>query len=150
MYKLEMEENPAIYSKKRKTKMSNLTHGSKLKVEGVEFEVQDLRDLPTMAQDDGSYYASKRSIMVTADGQGDREDYSEAIQCKNGDTFWVDGALYHLVVLDLQASDGISFITDATYKAVARAIESKKEQEVEIKESNEQKKKKSKSRSMKR
>lgn len=107
--------------------MNVATNGTKLNVDGYDFKIVDLRDHPNHYQDDGSYYGSKRATMITADGLGDREDYSEAIKCTDGDKFWIDGKLYYLIVKNLHACEGVAFITSETFNAVKQTIENMKE-----------------------
>ena len=102
--------------------LPNLTNGTKLNIEGHDYTVTDLREVATMYQDDNSYYGSKRSVMLTADGQGDRQDFSDAIEANNGDTAYIDGKLYHLIVLNLRASNGIMFVTDTTMNAIKNTL----------------------------
>lgn len=100
----------------------NITDGTKFKIEGQDFTVTDLREFKTMWQGDTSYYGSKRCAMITADGKGDRQNFDDAIELENGDMLWIDGAKYHLILVDSGASNGVKFITDETYKAVQNTI----------------------------
>ena len=94
------------------------TNGTKFNVDGNDFTLVDLREVETMFQSDVSYYGNKRTIMITADGMGDRQDFTNAVEVANGDICWLDGALFHIVVVDPKASNGVKFITDETFKAV--------------------------------
>ena len=99
-----------------------VTNGQKLRVEGAEFELVDLRENSGHFQDDTSYYGRKRTAMITADRKGDgkHEEYINAIECENGDHFWIDGKKFYLVVHSLRASDGLAFITEQTYQSMKR------------------------------
>lgn len=94
------------------------TNGTKITVEGHEFTIKDLRESANAWQGDEAYYGSKRSVMITGDGQGDRQDFSDATPMVNGEQLWIDGASFILVVTDLKASNGIIFITRSTFDAI--------------------------------
>jgi len=98
----------------------NLTNGTKINIQGEDFTVVDLREKNTMFQDDVSYYGRKRTLVLTGDGQGDRQDFSKAIKVNNGEEFWIDGVLYILVVKNVKACDGIMFITKKTYNDIVK------------------------------
>lgn len=102
--------------------MKTFTNNSKIIVQGNNFVIRDLREFDTMYQDDGSYFGSKKTVYLQAvydkkDAQ-ERKEWDEAPVLKNGDNIWIDGKLFVLVVKNLNACDGIAFITKETYDYV--------------------------------
>jgi len=110
------------------------TDGSKIRVQGKEFTIVDLRAYKTMFKDDGSFYGSSRNMCLQAEySEADlleKKDWANATVLQNGETIWIDGELFHTVVTDINASNGIMFLTDATYKFTLKMMEDVKEREV--------------------
>ena len=98
----------------------NVTDGTKFRIEGQDFKVVDTREYKTMFQSDVSYFGMKRAALITSDGLGDRENYSEAIVLNHGDIVWIDGEKFYVVLLNSKCSDGVKFITAQTYEAIIK------------------------------
>jgi len=102
------------------------TDGTKIKVDGEFFTIKDLRPTKNTYQDDCCYFGSSRDYMLKAQySESDvkeQEEWDKAIELNNGDTLWIDGCKYHLVVKDVKASDGIMFITDESMKYIKKML----------------------------
>ena len=99
-----------------------LTDNTKFKIQGRDYTCKDLREFETMYQGDEAYYGSKRAILLTADGQGDRQSWDNAIELQNGELVYIDGAPMYVVVTEIDACNGVKFITKETYDAIRRII----------------------------
>ena len=109
--------------------MRTFTNGSKIRVWDIEFTIVDLRDKPTMWQGDESYYGSSRTMILKATyGEADTkesQEWADATELENGEFIWIDGASYCVIVTDIKASNGLMFMTRATYDYTAKMFSDK-------------------------
>jgi hypothetical protein len=109
------------------TAKGTFTDKTKVKVEGEFFEIIDLRENCKGHQSDCTYFGRSRDYMLKAQySEADfkeQEEWDKAIELNNGDTLWIDGCKYHLVVKDVKASDGIMFVTDESMKYIKKMLD---------------------------
>ena len=99
--------------------MKTFTNNSKIRVWDREFKIVDLREKSTMFQGDESYYGSSRTMVLQGSyseaDKAESKSWEDATELQNGSQIWIDGASYYLIVTDIKSSDGIMFMTQATY-----------------------------------